>query len=55
MEKKIGCYVCTGCGIGDALDVDQLTGNATEETKPAQCRTHAALCSEGGLDLIRFG
>ena len=24
MENKVGVYICSGCGIGDALDVEQL-------------------------------
>jgi quinone-modifying oxidoreductase subunit QmoB len=25
MDKKYGAYICTGCGIGDALDIEALT------------------------------
>jgi len=25
MDKVYGAYLCTGCGIGDVLDVDGLT------------------------------
>ena len=24
MDKKLGVYICTGCGIGDSLDIDAL-------------------------------
>ena len=24
MDKKIAVYICTGCGIGEALDIEQL-------------------------------
>ena len=24
MDKKVGVYICSGCGIGDAIDVEQL-------------------------------
>ena len=24
MDKKYGVYICTGCGIGDSLDIDAL-------------------------------
>lgn len=53
MDKKIGVYLCGGCGIGDALDVEKLSKVATREMKAALCRTHEALCTETGLELIR--
>jgi quinone-modifying oxidoreductase subunit QmoB len=52
-EKKIGTYICTGCGIGDALDTDALAKLATGECKAALCKTHAFLCGEEGLGLIK--
>jgi len=33
MEKKIAVYVCAGCGIGDAIDIEQLSKIATEGRK----------------------
>lgn len=53
MEQRIGCYICTGCGIGETLDIDSLVENGTDNITPAECRTHPALCSEEGLELIR--
>ena len=29
MDKKYGAYICTGCGIGEALDVDALNSAAS--------------------------
>jgi quinone-modifying oxidoreductase subunit QmoB len=52
MDKKIGVYVCAGCGIGDALDIEQFSKLATEEGA-ALCRSHSNLCSQEGADLIR--
>jgi quinone-modifying oxidoreductase, subunit QmoB len=52
MEKKLGVYVCSGCGIGGAVDVGKLSAVATGEYKAPICRQHEALCSEGGLGLI---
>ena len=34
MDKKYGVYICTGCGIGDALDIEALSGVAEEEGLP---------------------
>ncbi|SMC24557.1 putative adenylylsulfate reductase-associated electron transfer protein QmoB [Desulfacinum hydrothermale DSM 13146] len=53
MEKKIGAYICTGCGIGDALDVAALAKVATGEYKVPVCREHGFLCSEEGRALIQ--
>jgi quinone-modifying oxidoreductase subunit QmoB len=52
MDKKLGVYVCGGCGIGDALDLDKLCGVATKEFKVENCKTHAFLCGEEGAKLI---
>jgi quinone-modifying oxidoreductase subunit QmoB len=53
MEKKLAAYICTGCGIGDALDIEQLSKVATEENSVPLCRTHPNLCSQEGTDLIK--
>jgi quinone-modifying oxidoreductase subunit QmoB len=53
MEKKLAVYICTGCGIGDALDIDQLSNLATSDLSIPICRTHANLCSQEGAQLIR--
>ncbi|MBW2028656.1 MAG: hydrogenase iron-sulfur subunit [Deltaproteobacteria bacterium] len=53
MEKKVAVYICTGCGIGDALDIDQLGKVATEEKGVPICRTHPNLCSQEGAGLIK--
>lgn len=53
MEKKIGCYICTGCGIGENLNVSKLQTVATKEQKLPVVRTHAYLCGTEGIDLIR--
>lgn len=51
MDKKYGVYICTGCGIGDALDIDALNGVAKEEGFPV--KTHSFLCGQEGVDLIK--
>ena len=53
MEKKIAVYICSGCGIGDALDIEQLGKVATDEKKVPICRNHPNLCSQEGVDLIK--
>lgn len=53
MEKKTAVYICTGCGIGDALDTEQLSKVATDEGSVPICRIHANLCSQEGVELIK--
>ncbi len=53
MDKKTGVYICTGCGIGDALDADALSNLATSEFKVASCKLSPILCSAEGLSLMR--
>jgi quinone-modifying oxidoreductase subunit QmoB len=53
MEKKTAVYICTGCGIGDALEIEQLSKVATDEGKVPICRIHANLCSQEGVELIK--
>ncbi len=52
-EKKIGCYICTGCGIGDRLNAGQLEATATRDGKAAFAKQHDFLCSEIGVKFIR--
>ncbi len=51
MSKKFGAYICTGCGIGDALDIDALKDVAEEEAWPV--KTHPFLCGKEGAELIK--
>ena len=53
MDKKIAVYICTGCGIGEALDIEQLSKVATSECKAAVCRNHPNLCSSEGAQIIK--
>ena len=48
MDKKIGVYICTGCDIGDSLDIEALS----KAGKPHQVKTHEFLCSEEGTAII---
>ncbi|NOY64240.1 MAG: hydrogenase iron-sulfur subunit [Nitrospirae bacterium] len=52
MEKKIGVYICKDCGIGDALNVEQME-TVANEYKPALCRVHDFLCSQEGVQVIK--
>ncbi len=52
MEKKYGAYICAGCGIGEALDMEGLVKAAGESGIPG-AKTHAAFCSAAGRELIQ--
>ncbi len=46
MDKVYGAYLCTGCGIGDVLDVDGLKEASSELGMEMQ--EHVALCGAEG-------
>jgi quinone-modifying oxidoreductase subunit QmoB len=52
MDKKVGVYICTGCDIGDSVDVEALAKVAKSEYKAPICRNHAMLCGKEGAALI---
>ncbi len=51
MDKKYCAYICAGCGIGDALDLEALAGVVTGEMA-MDCKTHDYLCGADGRALI---
>ncbi len=53
METKLAVYICTGCGIGEALDIEALSKVATKDCKAPICRNHPNLCSQDGVQLIK--
>ena len=52
-NDKTGVYVCSGCAIGEAVDVEALVALAEEEFKPARAASHEYLCGDEGLETIR--
>jgi quinone-modifying oxidoreductase subunit QmoB len=53
MDKKLGVYICSGCSIGESLNVDALVQVAQKECKVPVCRTHPFLCGPEGVALIQ--
>lgn len=53
MADKIGAYICTGCGLGEALDIEALAKVASGKQKTAVLKTHEFLCGPEGTALIR--
>lgn len=52
MAGKVGVYICSGCGIGDAIDINKLSAVAIEDGKSAVCKSNAFLCNKEGVELI---
>ncbi len=52
-EKKIGAYICTGCGLGERLDAGQLEMIATREGKTRYAKQHNFLCNREGVAMIQ--
>ncbi len=49
---KVGVFLCTGCGIAEALDVEALAA-AASDAGAADCTTHPCLCEPEGVALVR--
>ncbi len=52
-EMKTAAYICSGCELGDKLDIAQLGKIAQKEGKMALVREHSFLCNEAGVQMIR--
>ena len=53
LETKVGVYLCSGCGIGETLDFDQLVQVASKENKVPICKVSPWLCSEENVEMIK--
>lgn len=51
MDKKYGVYICTGCGIGDSLDVAALS--SVPDEKGFACKTNEMLCGADGVAFLK--
>ena len=49
---KLGVFLCAGCGIGEAIDVDAVFEGA-EETGCACTLAHECFCGPEGLEAIK--
>ncbi|MGD8594737.1 MAG: FAD-dependent oxidoreductase [Gammaproteobacteria bacterium] len=52
-DKKIGAYICKGCGLGERLEGAQLKMIAEREAKANVVKEHDFLCSEDGVAMIK--
>ncbi|MBI5739462.1 MAG: hydrogenase iron-sulfur subunit [Nitrospirae bacterium] len=55
MEKKFGVYICKGCGIGEAVNIEKVkrAGSIAAKIPIENVREHQVLCSPEGLELIK--
>jgi quinone-modifying oxidoreductase subunit QmoB len=51
MDKKYGVYICEGCGIGEAVDIEKLCDVPKEEGLPV--KTCPVLCGKDGVELLK--
>ena len=54
-DNKYAAYICSGCGIGDAMKVPQLEAIAKKEGKMALVKSHPFLCNAEGVQTIKVG
>jgi quinone-modifying oxidoreductase subunit QmoB len=52
-DNKFAAYICSGCGIGDVLDVKSLEAVAKKEGKMAEVKSHPFLCNAEGVQMIK--
>ena len=52
-EKKVGAYICRGCGLGERLDIDELQRIAERECRVDKVQSHDFLCSQAGVQMIQ--
>ena len=51
-DNKFAAYICSGCGLGDVLDIKTLEKVATKEGKMQVVKSHPFLCNAEGVKLI---
>lgn len=51
MQKKLGVYICKGCGIGSAVDIEKLDKKVPPKVKFRF--SHDCLCGTEAVDLIK--
>lgn len=51
MEKKVGVYICTGCEIGNCIDISKLE-KVAEKYKSHSCKINPKLCQQESLNVI---
>ncbi len=52
-DKKLGAYICKGCGIAERLDTDELAKIAKSDGKVTVAKQHDFLCNSEGVKMIQ--
>src|SRR5665648_342356 len=56
MDKKTGVYICTGCGIGESLDIEGVSQIKSDiENEGVNTVVIAACSSRVNYDVFEFG
>jgi len=53
VANTTGVYICSGCEIGAATNVEELQQVALKEFRVPICKTHPILCSEEGVNMLK--
>ncbi|MCC6347642.1 MAG: FAD-dependent oxidoreductase [Nitrospirales bacterium] len=53
MDKNIGLYICTGCSIGESVNVEKIVNIGKNALRVPVVKSHFALCGKEGTGLIR--
>ncbi len=53
MDAKLGVYICSGCGIGEVVDTDELQNLGSGELKADECIVDPLVCGEKCIDKIK--
>ncbi|NQT37507.1 MAG: hydrogenase iron-sulfur subunit [Planctomycetes bacterium] len=54
-DKKVAVWICRGCDVGESIDVEALETLATGDCEADSCQSHACLCGDEGVELIKTG
>ncbi len=52
-ENKVGVYLCSGCGLNESINFDELVKVAAEENKIPVCKVSHWLCSEENIEKMK--
>jgi quinone-modifying oxidoreductase subunit QmoB len=52
-DNKFAAYICSGCNLGEKLDIGTLEKIAQKEGKMQVVKSHPFLCSAEGVQIIR--
>ena len=53
MDSVIGVYICSGCDIGESIDLEKAANVATSEYKVKVCKRHECLCQDQAVQMIK--